>query len=241
MTALIIEKLAVNRGRQPVLKDVSLRLDGPGLYGLIGPNGGGKSTLMSVICGLLPASSGKVEVLGQSPRQAAPRLGFVPQAAVFDRAFPITLRGMVETALLGPGLFTKAPPDGAKRVDTALAQTGMTELAHRPLSALSGGELQRGLISRALATSPEFLLLDEPTASVDQDHADRLFELLCDLGQTIPVLVISHGLAHVAAHCERVFCVDGTLWEANRHATATELAAEIFTQQIHCGRREVAA
>ncbi len=241
MTALSIKKLAVHRGRQVVLRDISFRLDGPGLYGLIGPNGGGKSTLLMAICGLLPISAGRIKVMGTTPRKAASRLALVPQAAGFDRAFPITLRELVETALLGPGLFTRSRPGSAERVEKALRQTGTLELADRSLSALSGGELQRALIARALATDPEFLLLDEPTASVDQDHADRLFELLCDLGQKIPVLVISHGLAHVAAHCERVFCVDEALWEAGRHATAAELAAEIFSKQIHCGRREVAA
>ena len=241
MNVLSIEQLVVHRGRQAVLQNVSLHLDGPGLYGLIGPNGGGKSTLLSVISGLLPASSGTVEVLGEAPRRAAPRMALVPQAAKFDRAFPVTLRGLVETALLGPGLISRPSPDARSRVDDAMVKTGISALADRPLSALSGGELQRGLIARALAVAPEFLLLDEPTASVDQDHADRLFELLCDLAQTIPVLVVSHDLAHVAAHCEQVFCVNRTLWEATRHATAADLAAEIFTRPVHCGRSEVAA
>ena len=241
MTALSIGNLAVQRGRQVVLRDISLRLDGPGLFGLIGPNGGGKSTQLMATCGLLPISSGRIEVLGTTPRKTVSRLALVPQAAAFDRAFPITLRELVGTALLGPGLFMRPGPNSAERVDKALRQTGTLTLADRSLSALSGGELQRALIARALATDPEFLLLDEPTASVDQDHADRVFELLCDLGQRIPVLVISHGLAHVAAHCQRVFCVDQSLWEARCHATATELAAEIFSKQIHCGRREEVA
>lgn len=241
MSVLSIERLVVHRGRQAVLQNVTFGLEGPGLYGLIGPNGGGKSTLLSVITGLLPASSGKVEVLGQPPHRAAPRLALVPQAAGFERNFPITLQGLVETALLGPGLFSRPAPDARARVDDAMAKTGISHLAGRSLSALSGGELQRGLIARALAVAPEFLLLDEPTASVDQDRADRLFELLCDLAQTIPVLVVSHDLAHVAAHCRQVFCVNRTLWEATRHATAADLAAEIFTRPVHCSRNEVAA
>lgn len=240
-TVLKIENLVVHRGRQVVLQDVSLRLDGPGFYGLIGPNGGGKSTLLSVICGLLAASSGQVEVLGTTPPRAAPRIGYVPQAASFDRSFPVTLRGMLGTALIGPGLFARPDAQKTARIDAALAQTGILELANRSLSALSGGQLQRGLIARALATDPEFLLLDEPTASVDQSYADRLFELLCDLSQKIPVLVVSHGLSHIAAHCERVFCVNHILWEAKNYATASDLAAEIFNDPVHCGRHEVEA
>ena len=241
MSILSIEQLVVHRGRQAVLQNVALRLDGPGLYGLIGPNGGGKSTLLSVICGLLPASSGTVAVLGETPRQAAPRIALVPQAAKFDRDFPVTLKGLVQTALLGPRLFSRPTPDARMRVDDAMAKTGISDLAGRRLSALSGGELQRGLIARALAVAPEFLLLDEPTASVDQDHADRLLELLCGLAQTIPVLVVSYDLAHVAAHCQQVFCVNRTLWKAKRHATADDLASEIFALPAHCHRSEVAA
>lgn len=241
MTPLLVcDGLRVTRGQQSVLEDVCLRIDGPGLCGVVGPNGGGKSTLLHVLCGLLPPSRGKVQVLGQSPEKAAARLGLVPQAANFDRGFPVTLRRLVETALLGPGLFTRAKASDAARVDAALAQADVSALASRPLSALSGGELQRGLIARALATEPAMLLLDEPTASVDQRYADRLFELLCDLSQRIPVLVVSHDLAHIAAHCSRVFCVNRRLWEAPARATAADLAAEIFTRDIHCGRQEVA-
>lgn len=238
---LAIDHLMFSRGKQLVIDDVSLQIDGAGLYGLIGPNGGGKSTLVKIICGLLQPNAGCIEVLGSTPQRMSPKLALVPQAAGFDRAFPVTLRGLVETALLGPGLFSKPDAMATERVECAMEQAGVAALANRRLSALSGGELQRALIARALAVKPAFLLLDEPTASVDQEHATRLFELLCDLGQTIPVLVVSHDLAHVAAHCSRVFCVNQTLWEAKQYASAGELAEQIFTQTVHCGRTEQAA
>ncbi|HDR28941.1 metal ABC transporter ATP-binding protein [Rhodovulum sp.] len=239
--ALQIDNVTVHRGGREVLKDVTLRIDGAGLIGVVGPNGGGKSTLLSVITGRLPVSRGAVQVLGQSPARAAPRLGFVPQAAGFDRGFPISLRGMVATACLVPGLGLWRQPDRGQeaRVDAALARMGLSDLAGRPLSALSGGELQRGLIARALATEPDMLLLDEPTASVDLDHAERLFELLCGLGQRVPVIVVSHDLAQIAAHSDRVFCVLGSVWEAARHASAADLAEQIFKRPAHCARREV--
>ncbi|GAA6200465.1 ATP-binding cassette domain-containing protein [Aquicoccus sp. SU-CL01552] len=139
MSVLEIERLVVHRGQQAVLQNVTLRLERPGLYGLIGPNGGGKSTLLSVICGLLPASAGRVEVLEETPRRAAPRLALVPQAATFDRAFPVTLQGLVETALLGPRLFSRPMAGAGKRIADAMAKTGISDLADRPLSALSGG------------------------------------------------------------------------------------------------------
>ena len=239
MKALEVTDLDVFRGQQRVLEHVALTLEGPGLYGLIGPNGGGKSTLLSVVTGSLPPARGHVRVFEQPPHQAASRLALVPQAASFDRSFPVSLEGLVGTALIGPGLFSRPGTEGPARVAEALEKTGTLALAARPLSSLSGGELQRGLVARALAVKPDLLLLDEPTASVDQNHADRLFEMLCDLAQTISVLVVSHSLAHVAAHCERVFCVNRRLWEAEHHKSTVELAAEIFSREIYCGRKEV--
>jgi zinc transport system ATP-binding protein len=236
MTALAIGELAVFRNRQVVLDDVSLTIDGPGLYGLIGPNGGGKSTLLHVVCGLLPCTRGTVRVLGDEPRGAIGRLGFVPQSAGFERSFPITLQGMVETALVGPGLFSRPAPSASQRVRWAMTSTGLSGLEQRPLAALSGGELQRGLVARALATAPEFLVLDEPTASIDAHHSDRLFDLLCERGRTIPVLVASHDLARVAAHCDRVFVIHRQLREVRARTSVAELAAEIFTVEAACDR-----
>lgn len=233
--ALLIDQLAVRRGRQSVLQDVSLTIRGAGLVGLVGPNGGGKSTLLAVITGLLAPTAGRITVMGLKPAKAAPQLGFVPQAARFDRAFPITLRGLVETGQLGPGLWRRQ--GSAAMAERALDDVGVAHLAGRPLSALSGGELQRGLIARALALSPGMLLLDEPTASVDADHSARLFDLLCDLARRIPVVVVSHDLAQIAAHADRVYCVNGRLWPAARHDSAAALAGEIFKDPADCRHR----
>jgi zinc transport system ATP-binding protein len=236
MTPLSIDGLTVARGHQIVLRDVSLVLDGPGLFGLIGPNGGGKTTLLSVICALLPFSRGTIRLLGLPPRRAIGRVALVPQVSGFDRGFPITLRGMIETALVGPGLFSRPGSRGAERVESAMAQTGISALANRPLTALSGGELQRGLVARALAVEPGFLVLDEPSASVDPHHADRIFDLLCECSRRIPVLLASHDLARVAAHCDGVFGVDRQVWQIGRGASVADLAAEIFRADASCAR-----
>lgn len=237
---LQIDALAVRRGGQDVLTDIALRLDEPGLYGLIGPNGGGKSTLLNAVLGLIQPMSGQISVFGHPPAQAASKIGFVPQAARFDRDFPITLEKMVETALLGPGLRSLFSSSNQAQVTEALEATGTSGLAKRPLTALSGGELQRALIARALATNPQMLLLDEPTASVDQSHVASLFSLMCDLAQEMPVLVVSHDLAQIAAHCTKVFCVNRVLWPAPDEADAAMLAAEIFGGPAHCYRKEKA-
>jgi zinc transport system ATP-binding protein len=236
MTALAVNRLDVVRDRQVVLEDVSLTIDGPGLYGLIGPNGGGKSTLLHVVCGLLPSTRGSVRVLGDAPRRSSARLGFVPQCAGFERSFPITLQGMVETALVGPGLFSRPDRSAPARVRRALTNTGLSGLEQRPLSTLSGGELQRGLVARALATTAEFLVLDEPTANVDAHHSDRLFDLMCEYSRSIPVLTASHDLARIAAHCDRVFVIQKQLREIRPRTSIAEMAGEIFTAEAACDR-----
>jgi zinc transport system ATP-binding protein len=238
---LIINDLFLKRGGQMVLQDITMRIDGSGLYGIIGPNGGGKSSLFNVILGLTAPTQGSVSVFGLPPAKVSARLGFVPQVAKFDRGFPITLHDMVATALLGPGLRARRPADGATRVLDAMDATGIRDLADRPLSALSGGELQRGLIARALATSPDMLLMDEPTASVDQAHGTSLFRLMCDIAQERPVLVISHDLAQIAAHSTQVYCLNRQLWPAPEGADAGQLANEIFGGPVHCSRKETAA
>lgn len=231
--------LGLQRGGQTVLDDISLLLEKQGLYGLIGPNGGGKSTLLHVMLGLIAPSSGEISVFGQKPARAAPRIGFVPQAAQFDRGFPVTVRGLVETALLRPGIRNwLLPSKNHAQINYALEATGTDKLADRPLSALSGGELQRALIARALAINPQMMLLDEPTASVDQSHVEALFRLMCDLGQTIPVVVASHDLAQIAAHCTRIFCLNRQLWEAPEGADTSALAAQIFGERAPCRRKE---
>ncbi|MBC2607827.1 metal ABC transporter ATP-binding protein [Pelagicoccus albus] len=236
---LSIDNLSFNRGGQSVLEKVSLRIEGPGLYGLIGPNGGGKSTLLNLILGLLNPTSGQIRVFDKPPAKAASKIGFVPQAAKFDREFPVTLKGLVETGLLGPKLWSRnSAKSKQSRVNEALKAAKVEPLAKRALSALSGGELQRGLIARALATNPEMLLFDEPTASVDHSHAASLFELMCKLGQHRPIIVVSHDLAQIAAHCDQVFCMEHKLWEAPEKPTAASLANQIFGGEVHCHRKE---
>lgn len=139
--ALRIDNVSVQRGGREVLADITMRIDGAGLFGVVGPNGGGKSTLLAAITGRLPVSRGNLQVLGLPPAKAAPRLGFVPQVAGFDRGFPISLRGMVATACMGPGLgLWRRPGDRQEaRIDAALARTGLSDLSARPLGALSGG------------------------------------------------------------------------------------------------------
>jgi zinc transport system ATP-binding protein len=196
----------------PVLRDVTLRVAHGEFLALIGPNGGGKSTLVKLVLGLLEPDTGHVSVLGATPMLARPLIGYVPQFATFPRDFPITVREAVLHGRLGRRAWWR-PLNGSDRqaADAALAATEVEDLAARPINRLSGGQLQRVLIARALATEPELLLLDEPTAHVDSRAEHGLFDLLAGLRQRMTIVIVSHDVGLVSRHVDRIACLNRTL------------------------------
>jgi zinc transport system ATP-binding protein len=191
-----------------VLHDVSFEIPEGALVAIIGPNGGGKTTLLKLLLGLLKPRIGEITVLGQTPEKARRRVGFVPQHIVFDQDFPITV---LEAVMLGRagsnkfGNFTRSDRSAAR---DALAAVGLPEFGKRLFSELSGGQRQRVLIAQALCTDPDVLLLDEPTANVDTDTEKSLYELFKKLNETKTILIVSHNLRVVIAHATHVMCVN---------------------------------
>jgi zinc transport system ATP-binding protein len=199
-------------GEQAVLEHVSLRVPKGEFLALIGPNGGGKSTMIKLALGLLEPTAGSVSVLGVAPRRAASRVGYVPQFSRFAHDFPISVR---ETVLLGR-LGRRAwwlPLNRRDRqaADDALAETDVLDLAARSIASLSGGQLQRVLLARALATEPEILLLDEPTAHVDTLSERNLFDRLAEFGKRMTIVVVSHDVGLVSRYVGNVACLNHTL------------------------------
>lgn len=195
-----------------VLEDVSLTIREREFLGIVGPNGSGKSTLLKIILGLLSPQKGEVEVFGTTPAEARLRIGYVPQFATFDRNFPISVR---ETVLQGR-LGKTRTIGGYRRRDRELAQQALVEvelgeLGNRPLTALSGGQLQRVLIARALACEPQALILDEPTAHIDPKIEEGVFDLLKRLNERLTVVVVSHDIGFITRYITRVACLNRTL------------------------------
>ena len=195
----------------PVLEDVSLTVPGDGFMALIGPNGGGKTTLVKVILGLLRPWSGSVIVLGLPPSKAAPRVGYVPQM-VPGRSFPVTALDVALMGRLGStGPFRRYTADDRAKAMESLSFLGIGELAGRPMDELSGGQRQRVLIARALGTDPGLLLLDEPVASVDQETQESFFNLLSELNGRLAIVLVTHDVGAVSSHVRSIACINRIL------------------------------
>lgn len=192
----------------PVLDQVNLTVRAREIIAVVGPNGGGKTTLLKLILGLLRPDTGEVSVFGESPTAVQHRIGYMPQYAHHDPQFPVTvmdvvLMGRVERRWGGP--YSRADREAAR---TALAEVQLEDLSGRLFNALSGGQRQRVLIARALTCEPELLLLDEPTANVDVVVERTLYEILRDLSPRMTILMVSHDLGFVSDMVQRVICVN---------------------------------
>ncbi len=205
--------------------------------GILGPNGGGKSTLLKLILGLLRPSEGEIEVCGLAPERARSRglVGYVPQRAEAGFDFPLSVRQVVEQGVSrGVAGWRRLPAQAHERIDAALELVGMRELGERPIGSLSGGQRQRVMIARAVAGEPRVLLLDEPTVGVDVEGQQRfgaLLERLSERGLT--VVVVTHDLRTVAAGCDRVACLRQTLHaHVDPQGLTPEVLAEVFAHDV---------
>jgi zinc transport system ATP-binding protein len=211
-------------GAAPVLQNVNLAITSREPLSIVGPNGGGKTTLLRLLLGLLKPQRGTVRVLGEPPQRSRRRIGYMPQHLQYDAQFPISVLEVVLMGRLGArkGFFYNARDrEIASRV---LAEVDLGGLEKRPFSALSGGQRQRVLIARALACEPDLLLLDEPTANVDAAIEERLLRTLQELHERMAIIIVSHDLGFVSQLVKEVICVNKRVF---LHKTA-ELTGEIM-------------
>jgi len=223
----------------PVVDDVTFTVDKQDFLGLIGPNGGGKSTLLKLMLGLLVPQEGTVRVMGRQPYQVRRKIGYVPQYSRVDATVPATVLDVVLMGRLchsswGAWFGTSHK----KAAQDALEQTNTLELADRPIGTLSGGQRQRVLIARALASDAQLLLLDEPTAGVDAHIEQGLTDLLHELNEQLPIVMVSHDISFVCAHLNRVACMNRKL---SCHAAAEitdDVIAEMYEGQMRLVHHE---
>jgi zinc transport system ATP-binding protein len=209
-SAISIENLDFSYEKANVLENVTLEIKKGEFVGIIGPNGGGKTTLLKIIMGFLKPDSGKVTLFGAGNKQC--RIGYVPQTNRLDKFFPITVLELVLMGLIPEAKwFGSFSQKNTEKGLEMLKKLGMEIHAEKTFGSLSGGLAQRALIARALIADPDLLLLDEPTASIDPETKQTIYELLEEIKGKKTVLMVTHDLKTASERVERIIVVEKTV------------------------------
>lgn len=230
MNALEIKNLYVEYGNNQVLENINLKIKDKHFLGIIGPNGGGKSTLLKAIVGLIDYKKGKINIYGKKPEKLNGVLGYVPQASKFDKNFPINVEEVVLSGILKNNikLFKKYKKNDYKEAKKVMKQLNILNLKNRQIGQLSGGQLQKVLIGRALMTEPKILLLDEPTASIDASSTTQIYELLSELNKNMTIIVVSHNMEAVASYLDSIACLNKKLYHHHEKQLDPETVKNVY-------------
>ncbi len=229
-----VEKVCFSYGGPvPALEEVDFTIPEGDFVSVIGPNGGGKTTLLRLLLGLLQPSSGRIRVLGRGPVEARPLIGYMPQHAQLDPRFPVSVLDVVLMGRLGhaPRLGPFRSADRQAALD-ALRMVGIADLCHRSFAALSGGQRQRVLIARALACRPRLLMLDEPTANLDIGVQDDFHQLLREMNRSLTLLIVSHDVGFVATMVKTVVCVNRRVAVHPTGSITGEMISEMYGREV---------
>ena len=231
-----IKDVSFGYNGRTVLDQVNLAIEPGDFMAMIGPNGGGKTTLAKLMLGLLRPAAGSIRILGRSPAAAAHHIGYVPQNTNINPDFPISVLDVVLMGQLQPG-SRRMRHSRQNRVlaHEALDKMGMGAHCQRRIGELSGGQRQRVFIARALVCEPQILLLDEPTAHIDTKGQTDLYQLLSSLNQQMTIVVVSHDLLLLAPHVKSVACVNNRL----HYHPRGELMGTSMSNMCPCTAEEV--
>ena len=222
MNVIEIKNLSVSYGETPALSDVSLTFEEKEFVGIMGPNGGGKSTLLKSVLGLIPINCGEIKIMGDTSKKAITNIGYVPQFSSMDRSFPITVLETVLCGMLPVGLhpFFRFTKKMQLEAASFLEMVNLEKLSKRQISELSGGEFQRLLIARSLAAKPPILMLDEPTAAVDPASKQLIYSLLTELNKEKTIILVTHDLMTISSNVKRIVCINrGVVYHGEPHLT----------------------
>ena len=221
---------------QTVLEDVSLDIRQGDFIAMIGPNGGGKTTLLKLMLGLLKPAKGSIRVLGNTTEKASHHIGYVSQDVHINRSFPITSIDVVLMGKLGPHKrWGRSSAQDRREALDALERMETEAFADSKIGELSGGQRQRVFIARALVTQPKVLLLDEPTAGIDAKGQAEFYRLLKALNKDITILVVSHDLVAISTYVKSVTCVNRRV---HYHHQA-EITGEMLEEMYPCTDEEI--
>jgi zinc transport system ATP-binding protein len=226
-----LKNISVEYNGVEVLKGHNFTVYHDDFIGIVGPNGGGKTTLLKVILGLVKPVSGEAVVFGNTPARARGRIGYVPQIASIDKDFPISVWDMVLLGRLGKkGVFKFYGKTDFRMVESALRRVEILHLKDRQIGKLSGGERQRAFIARALVSEPKLLLLDEPTGSIDPKIKTGIYDLLAGLKKEMAIILVTHDIGVISSHVDKVACLNCELF----YHGAKELTGEILAAIYKC-------
>lgn len=207
-TIIDLNNVSFAFNRNMVLENINLAIEKGEMIGIVGPNGGGKTTLLKLMLGLLKPSTGEIRIFGRKPTEISQRIGYVPQHRQFDPKFPVSALDVVLMGRKASGFGGRFSKRDKEMAVQTLAQMNLADKANISFGALSGGQRQRILIARALAPSAEILFFDEPTANVDTSAEKKLYDLLRILNEKITILLVSHDIGFISKYVSTVLCVN---------------------------------
>ena len=228
---LEVKNITVAYNARTVLRNISFTLWENDFLGVIGPNGGGKTTLLKAILGLLKPSEGDITFYKDGQPVAALKIGYLPQINQIDRDFPISVFEVVASGLIAEKRGWRKYSNAQRvRIHETLDKMGISEKARCPVGELSGGELQRVLLGRAIVSHPQLLILDEPNTYVDKFFESRLYQLLEEINKDMAIILVSHDTGTILPLVKNIACVNETL---HYHA-GNNLTEEWLGQAYHC-------
>ena len=229
MTLVSLHDVTVAYDGCIVLDRVNLEIGDSDFIGVIGPNGGGKTTLVKTIVGVLPYS-GSIDFTPALFRGYQRLIGYMPQQTKFDRAFPISVREVVMSGLQsGHGFWSRYTSNDRKKVSALLEMAGINDIADNQISEISGGQLQRAMLCRAIITEPKLLILDEPTNFVDNRFENELYTMLKQLNERMAIVMVSHDIGTITSVVKEIVCVNRTV-----HRHHSNIITEEQLQNYNC-------
>lgn len=207
-----IQSVYAGYNDEVILKDVSLDIFDDDFIGVIGPNGGGKTTLLNVILGLIKPFKGSVKFCDDLRMGRNNKMGYLPQQNKIDKKFPITVKDVVMSGLIyGKGALSRHSKSDMLKADETLKRVGILNLRKSPIGELSGGQMQKVLLARAIVSSPRLLVLDEPNTFVDNQFEGELYEILNELNKEMAIMIVTHDVGTISSYVKTIACVNRSL------------------------------
>lgn len=230
-TIIKIENMSAGYEKKTVLQNINLEITEKDFLGIIGPNGGGKTTLIKTILGLIRPTEGKISFFDNGIPVSSIDIGYLPQYSSIDKKFPISVYEVILSGLnKQKTLFSKFTKEHHEKVKETISMMGLEGLAKKAIGQLSGGQLQRTLLGRAIVSDPKVIILDEPNTYIDKRFEAKLYSLLEEINKQRTIILVSHDIGSVLQNVKSIACVNGTL----DYHPQSEVSAEWIEEKLQC-------